>query len=159
MAVNKPPIRVVFVCMGNICRSPMAEAVFQYLVDEAGLTHYFHVTSSGLGTWHAGEHPHPGTLAVLKQHGIPFHPEKRAQVLSTPEMKQFHYILGLDGEIASTIQYKYGLHVKRLMEYAPEGSPLDVPDPYYTRKFAEVFALVEMGCAGLFSHIRQEEKT
>ncbi|MCA9870327.1 MAG: low molecular weight phosphotyrosine protein phosphatase, partial [Anaerolineae bacterium] len=60
-------IRVLFVCLGNICRSPMAEAVFQEYVDEAGLTDAFEVDSAGTGSWHVGEPAHRGTLTVLRR--------------------------------------------------------------------------------------------
>ena len=75
-------IRVMFVCLGNICRSPMAEAVFQKLVDDEGLSRRFHVSSSGTGRWHVGERPHRGTLDVLRRNHIPVNPDKRGQKLS-----------------------------------------------------------------------------
>ena len=63
-------IRVLFVCMGNICRSPMAEAIFTHLVEEAGLSDRFEIDSVGTTSYHVGEPAHPGTRRVLAQHGI-----------------------------------------------------------------------------------------
>jgi protein-tyrosine phosphatase len=157
MTADKHPIGVNFVCLGNICRSPMAEAVFQFMVNEAGLSNSFKIASSAVGNWHVGERPHTGTQAVLKQNGIPLNPEKRALLLRTADIKQYPYILALDHEIAASIEHMYGVQVKRLMEFAPEGHPLDVPDPYYNHKFDDVLTLVRAGCSGLLSYIRQEE--
>ena len=70
------PIGVNFVCQGNICRSPMAEAVFQNRVNQAGFTPLFLVDSSAVGEWHLGQRPHPGTQAVLKENKVPLNPEK-----------------------------------------------------------------------------------
>ena len=67
---EKKIIRVLFVCLGNICRSPMAEAVFRHLVEEAGLSSQIDVESAGTGAWHIGERPHSSTLAVLQNHAI-----------------------------------------------------------------------------------------
>ena len=71
------PVRVLFVCLGNICRSPMAEGVFQHLVDEAGLSDRIEVDSAGASSWHIGERP-PRTRNVLRQHGIAYDGRARA---------------------------------------------------------------------------------
>jgi len=105
-----------------------------------------------------GEHPHPGTQAILKQKNVPLNPEKRAMALSQQDLKQYDYVLAVDKSIVSNIQYRYGVHVKRLMEYAPAGLPLDVPDPYYDHKFDVVYDLVLKGCNGLLTTIREAGK-
>jgi protein-tyrosine phosphatase len=157
MVENNRLIGVMFVCMGNICRSPMAEAVFQNFVDKSTFAKHFKVASSAVGDWHVGERPHSGTQAVLKQKNIPLDPEKRSILLRPFHLKQYDYVLALDMEIVTNIQYMYGLRVKRLMEYAPMGSALDVPDPYYNHKFLTVFDLVYEGCRGLFANICDAE--
>ena len=149
-------IRVLFVCLGNICRSPMAEAVFKHLVREAGLNERIDVESAGTGGWHAGERPHSGTLKVLSEYKIEVG-GKRARQLSRSDLSEFDYIVAMDAENVSDIQSLFGRRVPRLLEFAPKGSPLDVPDPYYTGGFDEVYRLVLAGCQGLLQDIRERE--
>jgi protein-tyrosine phosphatase len=149
-------IRVLFVCLGNICRSPMAEAVFRGLVKEAGLSDQIDVASAGTGGWHVGEPPHRGTVGILKENQIEVG-RKRAQQLTRSDVREYDYIVAMDAENQSDIQALYGKRVPRLMEFAPEGSPLDVPDPYYSGGFDHVYRLVLAGCQGLLAHIREQE--
>lgn len=149
-------IRVLFVCLGNICRSPMAEAVFRHLIKEAGLEHRVDIESAGTGSWHTGERPHRGTLEVLRKNSIDAG-SKRARTLTRSDTDQFDYIVAMDAENVADIQSVFGRRVPRLLEYAPKGSPLDVPDPYYTNTFDEVYRLVLAGSKGLLEHIRQKE--
>ena len=158
MADEKQPIGVNFVCQGNICRSPMAEAVFQHMVNTVGLSASFRVASSAVGDWHVGQRPHPGTQTVLSQNRIPIDPEKRAMLIRSLDFNHYRYILAVDQETAADIHMMYGHKVKRLMEYAVEGLPLDVPDPYYNHKFAQVYELVSAACQGLLHHIREVER-
>lgn len=153
-------VRVLFVCLGNICRSPMAEAVFRSLVEEAGLSDQIDVESAGTGGWHVGERPHPGTVAVLRANQIDVR-NKRAQQLSRSDLSNFDYVIAMDAENVSDIQALFGKRVPRLLEFAPPGklavNPLNVPDPYYTGNFEQVFDLVMVGCRGLLAHIRSTE--
>lgn len=151
------PIRVLFVCAGNICRSPMAEAVFRTTVASAGLSDHFEIASAGTGSWHVGEKPHPGTQAILQRYGIPLG-DKRARHLSRTDLTTYDYIVAMDGENIADIQ---ALHapirgeLRRLLEYAPTGYQLDVPDPYYNGAFDQVYQLVRMGSNALLATIRE----
>ena len=149
-------IGVMFVCLGNICRSPMAEAIFRDLVQKAGLGAQFEVASSGTGGWHVGESPHPGTQQVLKQHGISVG-NKRAQRLSENHLSEYKYVVVMDGSNAIDVERSFGRQLIRLLEFAPPDSPLDVPDPYYEDNFDYVYELVRAGCEGLLEHIRKNE--
>lgn len=151
-------INVLFVCLGNICRSPMAEAAFQKLVDEAGLTDQFHIDSAGTGSWHVGEKAHPGTRAVLAEHGIVYNGRSRqinAQDMSNPHT----YIITMDQSNSSTLQRQFGSHpnMHRLLDFSSQTAETDVPDPYYTNNFSYVYQLVTDGCRGLLATIRERE--
>jgi protein-tyrosine phosphatase len=145
--------------MGNICRSPMAEAVFRHQVAEAGLGDRFVVDSAGTGAWHVGEPPHRGTLAVLARHGVDAGPQ-RARQLTPEDFGRFDYILAMDEENLSEMRrFLRGphAHVGLLLDYAPELAEREVPDPYYSGGFDHVFHLVEAGCRGLLAHLRERE--
>ena len=149
-------IRVLFVCLGNICRSPMAEAVFRAQVKEAGLSDRIDVESAGTGNWHAGQPPHSGTIKILKANSIDVG-GKRARQLTRSDFSEFDYIIAMDGENVDDIAAVFERKVPRLLEFAPRGSTLDVPDPYYTGGFDEVYRLVQAGSRGLLQHIRERE--
>jgi len=149
-------ICVLFVCLGNICRSPMAEAIFRNLVQQAGLGDRFEIASAGTSDWEAGERPHRGTLAILQTHGIEISPDKRARQISHRDLGHYEYIIAMDWNNLRDLA-RFGTDVKRLMEFAPQGSPLDVPDPYYTHNFDSTYTLIQSGCRGLLQYIRQNE--
>lgn len=150
-------VRVLFVCLGNICRSPMAEAVFRHLVEEAGLSGQIAADSAGLGGWHAGEKPHRGTRQVLSARGIR-HDWLIARQISQADFANFDYIVCMDEEnlhglkqIAPPAKKLY-----RLLDFAPEIKERNVEDPYYTGRFEHVYQLVEAGCRGLLAKICEE---
>lgn len=152
-------IRVVFVCLGNICRSPMAEAVFQHLVDSADLTDRFSVTSRGTGNWHVGEAAHPGTQRVLARHGIAY--QGHAEHLTAQDVRDPQtYVVVMDDDNEHEVRRRFGdlprLH--KLLAFAQHTSERAVPDPYYTGEFERVYRLVEDGCRGLLAAIREEGK-
>ncbi len=134
----------------------MAEAVFQHIVNEEGLQDHFEISSGGTSSWHHGERPHPGTRQILKIHDIPLDSKKRAQNVDPNDMDGYDYIIAVDRENAAELE-SHGKTVFRLLAFAPEGYPLDVPDPYYTDRFEEVYQLVEAGARGLLEYIRRQE--
>ena len=156
------PIRVLFVCTGNICRSPMAEAVFLHLVKEAGLAEYFDVASAGTsGHWHEGEPPHHGTQNVLRKNQVAIPAHSRAMPLSRKDMEYYDYILAMDsGHMREMNMLTVAARgeVRLFLEFAPSFRTMDVPDPYYTGRFDEVYAMVYAGSCGLLEHIRQREQ-
>lgn len=156
------PIRIIFVCTGNICRSPMAEAVFLHLVREAGLADRFEVASAGTGSWHVGEPPHAGTLAILQAHDIPIKREKRARRITAADFDAYDYIIAMDRENIEDLAI-YGKPVRLLLEFAPpevvDGMPsLDVADPYYTKDFQQTYNQILEGCRGLLHHLLEHHK-
>lgn len=153
------PVRVLFVCLGNICRSPMAEGVFQHLVDEAGLSDAIIVDSAGTSGWHVGEAAHRGTRAVLQQHGIAY--TGRARQFRREDFAQFDYILAMDdanlADLLGMLPKNSSATVKRLLDFADDVRDKEVPDPYYDGRFEYVYTLVEKGARALLDHIRQQE--
>lgn len=150
-------VKVVFVCLGNICRSPMAEAVFQNMVDDADLADKIAVDSAGTSSWHVGEKAHRGTRRVLSQHGIDYY--GRSRQVRAADMDPKTYVIAMDQSNLSDLQRTFGQHPRlyRLLDFADQTNVRDVPDPYYNDNFEYVYQLVTDGCAGLLATIRKQE--
>lgn len=150
-------IRVLFVCLGNICRSPMAEAVMRDLVEKNGLSDNVTVDSAATSGWHVGEAPHKGTLSKLKEYQISTTGMKARQ-LQECDFEQFDYIIGMDSSNVRNIREMLGQpdHPKifRFLDLTPHKK--DVPDPYYTGDFQETYDLVKEGCEVLLNKIMKE---
>jgi len=154
-------IGVLFVCLGNICRSPMAEAVFRHLVRREGLEERFDIDSAGTGSWHIGKPPHPGTRKILDQTGISYEGLKGRQV-KEEDFSRFDYIVAMDTENEADLKKldrRAEGNIIKLLDLLPELKLKDVPDPYYTGNFAEVYEMVDQGCQALLEQIRKEQLT
>lgn len=153
-------IKVLFVCLGNICRSPMADGVFAHMVKEAGLADKIQVDSAGTSGWHVGEIAHRGTLNVMKKHDIPYN--GRARQFISKDSERFNYILAMDRSNLADIKRLIGdttdAEVAMFLSYANKAgstNTVEVPDPYYDGRFDEVYELVEKGSKALLDHIRK----
>lgn len=154
-------IKVLFVCLGNICRSPMAEAIFKDLVQKKGLARHFHIDSVGTSAYHIGELAHPGTRRVLAAHGIQCH--SVSTQVTAADLAKADYIIAMDRDNMASVQRiardkSIGERLFPLLSFAEEVKLDDVPDPYYSDNFEEVFRLVEKGCRGLLDYIRAEHR-
>ena len=137
----------------------MAEAVFQNLVDEAGLSELFVIDSAGTDSWHAGERAHRGTRRVLAQHGIAY--RGRSRVVRHDEFSDDGmYVVAMDDGNMRDLQRRFGdaPNLYRLLDFAANSSVHNVPDPYYEGNFEYVYTLVEDGCRGLLKAIIEKEE-
>jgi protein-tyrosine phosphatase len=153
-------VSVLFVCLGNICRSPMAEAVLKDLVAKAGLSAEFSIDSVGTSDYHIGQPPHWGTQRILTTHGVTW--EGAARQLTRAELGHTDYIITMDRSNLADIQALAGGfslegRVFLLLDFAKGTKLRDVPDPYYNDNFEEVYHLVLDGCRGLLAHSRREK--
>lgn len=152
---------MLFVCLGNICRSPLAEGLFREQVERAGLADSIDVDSAGLGDWHVGELPDPRTRSVAQRRGITL--ASRARQVLAEDLERFDYVIAMDEENLRGLRRLRAeapgrTEMRRLREFDPEADHLDVPDPYYGGDdgFERVHDMVERACAGLLRHIRDE---
>jgi protein-tyrosine phosphatase len=152
-------VKVLFVCLGNICRSPMAEAVFRDLVKKEGLEDKIMIDSAGTGNWHIGKPPHRGTQQILSKYNIDFE-GIRARQVSEDDVESFDYIIAMDvenlGNLRRLAGYKKTGFIGRLLDFVPDSDVADVPDPYYTGNFDEVYELIQKGCKNLLETIKKE---
>jgi protein-tyrosine phosphatase len=153
-------MRLCFVCMGNICRSPTAHGVMEHLVREAGLAGRIEIDSAGTGAWHVGELPDPRARAAAKKRGYDL--SHRARRFTSEDFTRFDLVLAMDREnLASLHRLARGsghaASVRLLRSFdpdAPEGA--EVPDPYYREDdgFEHVLDMCERACRGLLQHVR-----
>jgi protein-tyrosine phosphatase len=152
-------VNVLFVCMGNICRSPMAEAVFRDLVKKEGVADHFEIASAGTGDWHVGEPPHRGTREILKRHGIEPNgliAKHVAQVM----LDRADYVVAMNDENVADLRAWHidRKKVSRILDYALDVDVRDIPDPYYDGRFELVYQLVSHGSRGLLEQIRKQHQ-
>ncbi|OCO99702.1 MULTISPECIES: low molecular weight protein-tyrosine-phosphatase [unclassified Ensifer] len=151
------PVRVLFVCLGNICRSPLAEGVLREAVNRKGLASALEVDSAGTGAWHIGDPPDRRSIEAARRHGIDISALRGRQVAAA-DFNDFDLILGMDDS-----------NVRALKRLAPEGTAekvhlfldyasgreQDVPDPYYegAEAFEALYQMLEAGCSSLLDRL------
>lgn len=150
---------VLFVCLGNICRSPTAEAVFRTTAEQAGLGDHLRIDSAGIGDWHVGEPPDRRATAAARERGYDLSALRGRQV-SRDDFTDFDWILAMDRANLQALQglrpRSYRGHLGLFLDFAPQLGRSEVPDPYYGGKadFAYVLDLVEQASAALLERIR-----
>lgn len=149
-------IGVLFVCHGNICRSPMAEFVMKYLVDRAGLADVVHVESAAMHRDELGSDTHYGTKEILDKYEIPYTP-RQAHLAKRADYDRFDFIVGMDHYNMSDMRRLFGGDpagkLSLLMDWA--GYSRDVADPWYTGDFQTTYDDVEAGCLALLESIKR----
>lgn len=147
-------IKVLFVCLGNICRSPLAEAVFKHKIREKGLESRFEADSCGTSNYHIGDPPDRRTIANARKNGVEIHHLGRQ--LGTADLDRFDYIFAMDNSNLRNIQalpnaHRHNDKIRLMRDYDPEGTGGEVPDPYYGTEphFQEVFDILDRSTEAL----------
>ena len=154
-------IKVLFVCLGNICRSPMAQFVFQQMVDKAGLTDKFEIDSAGTEGYNemACEGIHYGTREMLTQMKVPF-TEHYSRRIRKEDYKKFDYIIAMDESNVEDIQAVIGKDtdgkISMLLDYTTH--PRKIKDPWYTGNFDETYWDVVDGCQSFLNYLKEQGK-
>ncbi len=154
-----PTHSVLFVCLGNICRSPLAEGVFRHLVSEEREGDDYLIDSAGTGGWHVGEAADPRSRSVARAHGLEL--TSRARKLVPEDLERFDWVIAMDRQnlrdikaVATTVDAPAQIHLMR--DFEEGGAGKDVPDPYYggPEGFERMYELIHEACLGLLAAIR-----
>lgn len=143
-------MKILMVCLGNICRSPIAQGVMQKLVTEHGLD--WNIDSAGTNGFHNGEQPHQHSIQICKQNGIDISTQTSRRI-TRDDLKNYDYILCMAQEVIDEMQTMFGNEltnkpIKLLMEFAYPGQKMDIQDPWYgpASGYGPVFDLIQQGC-------------
>jgi len=153
----QPVISILFVCHGNICRSPLAEGVFRAVAEERGLSRRFQLDSAGTGGWHAGSAPDPRSVAIAAKHGVDISGQSARKVVPA-DFEAFDLLLGMDRSNVDDLRRmapagaRSRIHL--FLDYAGEGLR-DVPDPYFGGPdgFADVYRMIREASESLLDRI------
>lgn len=148
---------VLFVCLGNICRSPLAHGVFEHLLEEEGIRDDFLVDSCGTGSWHVGDPPHPGSREVAERNGISLDGQVSRKLRSV-DFDEFDFIVAMDKDNLSVLNQNKGdsaAEIFLLRDYDSKERGAGVPDPYYTDTFDEVFDIIHRSCRAFLKELRK----
>lgn len=155
------PFRVLFVCLGNICRSPAAEGVMRTLVETEGLAEHIAIRSAGTGGWHAGNLPDARMRKAAQNRGYSL--QSRARQVTSDDLREYDLVLVMDKQNQREIRPfdstgENTAKIRLFCEFCTDHDTDEVPDPYYggEQGFEHVLDLLEDGCRGVLHHIRQQ---
>lgn len=156
-------VRVLFVCMGNICRSPTAQGVFERWVERTGLQRHIEIDSAGTHAYHVGEAPDRRSQAAAKNRGFDLS-QQRARRINAQDFQYYDYVLAMDtdnyAELLNVCPAAQQNKIALFLDYADKNqtNEKNVPDPYYggNQGFENVLDLVELAAQGLLSHIQKQ---
>ena len=147
-------VKILFICLGNICRSPMAEFLFKDMVAKRGLADKFYIASAATSSYEIGNHVHPGTRDKLAQHGISV-AAKTAVQLTKADYNKYDYLIGMEASNIRNILRIVGSDnrhkVYKLLQFA--GSERDIADPWYTGNFDVTYNDIHEGCTALLEYL------
>ncbi|MCC5913408.1 MAG: low molecular weight phosphotyrosine protein phosphatase [Balneolaceae bacterium] len=157
---KEEPYKIVFVCLGNICRSPTAEGIMQHLVNERGLQSYFYIDSAGTSAYHIGEPANSKSQQTANRHGVKLH--SRARRFEAADLEEFDLIFAMDHENYSNIKEldkngKYTDKVLMMRKFDPQPDDKNVPDPYYGGMdgFEHVYEVLRRSCEKLLDELSE----
>lgn len=149
--------KICFVCLGNICRSPTAEGIFQHLINNRELADFFEIDSAGTSAYHVGESANSKSQRTAQKHGITLH--SKARQFKTSDLDYFDLILAMDNENMQNVRrMANGNHehkIGRMRDFDPKPGDGEVPDPYYggPEGFENVFQIVKRSCENLLDEL------
>ena len=155
-------VRILFVCLGNICRSPAGEGVMRHIVEKAGLSSKFQIDSAGTGAWHVGEYPDSRMSQAARQRGIDL--KSLGRQVTREDFHKFDFVIAMDDDNYRTCQARRPSdaksHLYPMKEFVHSKTINGIPDPYYGGPggFENVLDLVQEGCENLLRHIVEELK-
>lgn len=147
-------IKIIFVCLANYCRSPMAEGVFTTLVARDGYETAFEISSAGTKDWDVGLRPDSRGLRLLAQHGYHLIPYKRAQMITADEIRDSDYVIAMSQRVADELGNGENVHL--LLDFVPDLPTKDIPDPYPNDTFPEAFNLIKHGVKAFYASLKGE---
>ena len=153
-------MRVLFVCLGNICRSPLAEGVFRHLIRERGLEAIYDCASRGTAAWHAGDMADPRTIQNAYSHGVSLQSHRAAQ-LTEEDCAEYDLLVAMDQSNLRNMKALTPQHEQKMIllrAFDPEDTERDVPDPYYERAdgFETVYQIVSRCVDALLMHLEEK---
>jgi len=154
-------VHILFVCLGNICRSPSAEGIFRDLVSKAEYRDHIEVDSAGTGAWHIGNPPDKRAQKVALERGVDIRGLKARQVHAN-DFERFDLIVAMDAsnrdDLLAACPDTFARKISMLLDHAPDQIGQDVPDPYYGGEdgFHLMFDLIEQGAKGLLDHVARK---
>lgn len=156
-------VAILFVCLGNVCRSPAAESIFRHLAETSGFADIT-VSSCGLGDWYTGEFSDQRMVDAAKIRG--YHCLKRAEQFRPEYLDKYDYILACDHEVVQQLYYyaktpQQKAKIALITAFSPSYKDKEVPDPYYAGAgaFDHVINMLEDSCEGLLEHIRKQQRS
>ncbi|MGB6346394.1 MAG: low molecular weight protein-tyrosine-phosphatase [Methyloceanibacter sp.] len=154
--------RLLFVCLGNICRSPMAEGVFRRVIEEEGLAERFEVDSAGLGDWHIGQAPDARAQTAAQARGIDISGQSARQI-APEDFSRFDLLIAMDransAELRRRAPREAHAKIRHFLEFAPHVGTKDVPDPFFgdAEGFDQALDLIEEAAQGLLASLVGDE--
>ena len=154
--------RLLFVCLGNICRSPMAEGAFRHVAAEQGVLDRFEIDSAGLGSWHVGQVPDHRAQKAADRRGFDISGQSARQIRSS-DFTSFDLLLAMDGsnygELAQLAPKSERHKIRRFLDFAPHAGTKDVPDPFFgeAEGFDRALDLIDEAARGLLAELLRDE--
>jgi protein-tyrosine phosphatase len=145
-------IKIIFVCLGNYCRSPMAEAIFKNLAHRDGILAYFEISSAGTKNWDVGLRPDYRTRQILADHNFPLDPGKRAQMITEKEKQEADYLIAMSERVAKDLGTQNNVYL--LLDFVDGMDDKNIPDPYPTDTFPKAFELIHQGVQAFYEFLK-----